>query len=254
MSGKITTALTKREARIYQAQGLHKEARKLYDGLLASTPNIDPELKSVVQTQIKEINQELAHSDTSQGRQLTAAEIACMKKSLGEKSSAADMLVCAQAFIQVGSYDEALTEFKKLLHTTGVKKNYMNAIAECLVHLHNPPELPLAAEQLAQSVSKTTNIFLAMQLALAKEIVTLEYIDHAQALAEHLRKYPQLSTCLDQCMAALSDRCKNTCEPDTTEANASPPSEDTVDPCPSLAERFNPLNLFRNCKKSKKFI
>ena len=63
MKGKITTLLTKKEAEIYQAQGLHEEARKLYDGLLETSPTIDPGLKSMVESKIQGITQELRHQN-----------------------------------------------------------------------------------------------------------------------------------------------------------------------------------------------
>ena len=257
MGGKITTALTKKEAEIYRAQGLHKEARELYDGLLASSPNIDPEVRLAIQSKIQGIDQELVHSATRKRRQLTAAEMLYMKKGWGEKATASDMLVCAQAFIQIGSYDEALKEFKNLLHRTGVKKSYMNAIALCLVHLHNPQQLPLAAEQLSKAVSKTSRIFLAMQLALAKQIEAHQYKDHALAMYEYMRKYPELSNWPESSnwivkrIAALSAIGENILEPDIVEPNESFQSGDNADPRPSLAGRLNPFTFFKRNKRSE---
>ncbi len=250
MAGKITTVLTKKEAETYQAQGLHKEAQKLYDRLLASSPNIDPELKSAVQSQIQGINQELEHAATRSNRPLSAKEIIRMRKDWGEKATAPDIQVCAQAFIQIGSYDEALKEFKNLLHRTGVKKNYINAIAICLVHLHKPRNLPLAAEKLAKEVSKTSKIFLAMQLALAKQMEARQYMDHALAMYEYMRKYPKLSAGLGKRIAALSTTIENTPVPDAAEANDSSPSDDIAAQRPGLAARFNPFKLFQHKKRS----
>lgn len=204
MSGKITALLTKKEAEVYRAQGLFEEARKLYGQLLDSSPNIDPELKSAVESKIQGINQELGESKTRKPCQLTPAEVCYMRKGWDDNATAPDMLVCAQAFIQIGAYDEALKEYKNLIHNTGVKKSYLEPIALCLVHLHAPQQLPFALEQLARAVTESSKIFLAIQVALAKQIAVHHYNDHALAIYKYMRKYAQLSAWLEPRIAALS--------------------------------------------------
>lgn len=263
MKGKITTVLTKKEAEIYRAQGLHEEARKLYDGLLSSSPNIDPDLRSAVQSKIRQINQELGQSATPSARESTGAEILHIKNCSEEKASAPDMLICAQALLEIGSYEDALVEYVNLINLTGVKKSYMDPIARCLVHLHQPQLLPIAAEQLAKGVCKSAKICLAMQLSLAKQMATHQYIDHALAMYTYMRQCAEFSpesesvttldllATLDKCIQALSVTSQEPPEQKATETSPPPLSEETAEPRHGVKERSNPFNMFRHKKKAK---
>ena len=113
MAGKITTVLAKKEAEVYRAQGLHKEALKLYSRLLSSTPHIDPAIKTAIQSQMEGIHKELGDFSSEREQPLSAMEISRIKKGWSHNASQADILVCAHAFCQVGVYEEALKEIKE---------------------------------------------------------------------------------------------------------------------------------------------
>ncbi len=204
MVGKITAVLAKKEAEAYSSQGLHHEAIRLYQGLLSASPNIDPTIKSAIQSQIEGLNEEMAATDASKGGPLSHEEISRIRQGWGTQATHADMLVCAHAFFQIGAYDDALKEFKHLLQTAGLKKAYVHGAADCLACRHSPGKVAAEAARLTQTVSSETKPALAMLLAMAKHLAAGSHTAHALALFNHLKRYPALASMADEYLAKLA--------------------------------------------------
>jgi hypothetical protein len=201
MAGKITTVLTKREAETYRSQGLHREAVHLYTELLATSPHIDPQIKTAVESQIQHLQQEMTDAEQRQRRTLTSQEIARIRDGWGERATESDLLVCAQAFIRIGAYADALAELHKLLRQGRLKRIYLTAAADCFVHLYPPSALCETVEQWTQTTGQPFKAILAMQLEMAKYMESREHGQHALSLYRHLQRIPGLT----QAMRARAD-------------------------------------------------
>lgn len=204
MIGKITTVLAKKEAEAYRAQGLHNEARQLFIDLLTGSPSIDPSIRTAIESQIKDIDQHINTAAGQQRRPPTAQEIATLRDSWGTQASATDILVCAQAFYQVGAFEEALAEFHKLLRHHKIKKEYIKIAADCLQKLHPPDQLLAAVVAMAREISQNRKMILAIILTMAKQMQANGHTPHALVLFEHLHKVPGLS----QAMQARIDQIR----------------------------------------------
>lgn len=193
MAGKLTTILIKKEAEAYLDQGLHQEAIQLYDHLLASSPCIDPAIKSALQSQLEVIRQAKQETDSQRDNALTTADIIRIREGWGSQATETDMLVCAQAFRQIGAFEEALEEFRKLLSKSGIKRIYLQAVADCLVRTHAPAQVAPAvqdqARELSAGHSKRT---VAIELIMADHIASSPFGEHALALYKHLAANPAL--------------------------------------------------------------
>lgn len=204
MAGKITTVLAKKEAEAYRDQGLHQEAMNLFAGLLASSSRMDPAIEEAIQSQIQGIRQEMQTTDAQRKRALTPAEIRRIRDGWGARATETDTLVCAQAFLQLGSYDEALGELKKLLHGNSPKRIHIEAAADCLVRMNTPDLLAQAAEQLAQEISPEPKTAWAAQLVMAKHMEAHHHDNHALALYQHLAAVPTLAAAIQPRIDALT--------------------------------------------------
>jgi hypothetical protein len=206
MAGKITTVLAKKEAEAYRSQGLHQEAMNLFAGLLASSSRMDPAIEEAIQSQIQGIRQEMKTTDAQRQRALTPAEIRRIRDGWGTQATEADTLVCAQAFLQIGSYSEALGELKKLLQGNAPKRIHIAAAADCLVRMHQPELLAQAAELLARDISPETKTAWAAQLVMAKHMEADHHDHHALALYRHLAAVPALAAAIQPRIDTLATR------------------------------------------------
>lgn len=204
MVGKITAVLAKKEAEAYSSQGLHHEAIRLYQGLLSASPNIDPAIKSAIKSQIKGLNEEMEETDASKGGPLSHEEITRIRQGWGTQATHTDMLVCAQAFYQIGSYDDALKEYQHLLQTVGLKKAYVHGAADCLAGQHPPGEMAAEAARLTKAVSSEPKSALAALLAMAKHLSAGSHTAHAVAIFNHLKRYPTLAPMADGYLSKLA--------------------------------------------------
>jgi tetratricopeptide (TPR) repeat protein len=203
MTGKLTTILIKKEAEAYLDQGLHQEAIQLYDQLLASSPRIDPAIKSALQSQLEVIRQAKQETDSRRDNALTAADIIRIREGWGSQATETDILVCAQAFCQIGDFREALEEFRKLLFKSGLKRSYLQAMADCLVRSHAPAQVAPALQDQARELSaghpKRT---LAIQLIMADHIASSPFSEHALAVYDDLAATPALRPPIKRHLAA----------------------------------------------------
>jgi tetratricopeptide (TPR) repeat protein len=203
MTGKLTTILIKKEAEAYLDQGLHQEAIQLYDQLLASSPRIDPAIKSALQSQLEVIRQAKQETDSRRDNALTTADIIRIREGWGSQATETDILVCAQAFCQIGDFREALEEFRKLLFKSGLKRSYLQAMADCLVRLHAPAQVAPAVQDQARDLSaghpKRT---LAIQLIMADHIASSPFSEHALVVYKDLAATPVLRPPMKRYLAA----------------------------------------------------
>ena len=222
MVGKITAVLAKREAEAYSSQGLHREAINLYTGLLSESPNIDPAIKTAIQSQVQGLSKELQTSDASREGPLSSQEIRRIRQGWGARATETDILVCAQAFCQVGSYADALKEFRHLLQTAGLKKNYVQGAADCLARLHSPEAMAVAVVCFAKEVCPTPRAALAVQLAMAKHLAAGRQIAYAAAIFQDLKNYPALAPMADQYLSKYAAAKKRVPTAPTPGAEAPP--------------------------------
>jgi hypothetical protein len=205
MAGKISTILAKREAETYCTQGLHKEALHIYHRLIATTPNIDPALKAGIESQIEKISAELESDDIEEAKRMTANDIRRVKKGWGEEATESDMMICAEAFCQIGCHEEALQELADMLKKGCATKKTPPLVADCLAKTCAPEQLIDMMEKIInESFSQSKNRFDYAAL-LAQEMVALEHPGHAKAILAYLQAHPQSDGDAALRLAAVAD-------------------------------------------------
>lgn len=252
MAGKITTILAKREAETYCTQGLHKEALHIYRDLLASSPNIDSAFKAGIENQMEKISAELESNAPNEVNQLTAAGILRVKKGWGEAATESDMMICAQAFYQIGCYAEALIELEGMLKKGCSTDKTAPLTAGCLVKLYRPTQVTDAIDKLNSETFNHPEGRLHHTLLLAEAMVSRKAPQYATAIIEDLQKHPAMDGNASRRLAAIAE---SMARPDPEKVDATDDRRATVPeqptpaaddiPCPSPEKPSHPKSKTR---------
>ncbi len=214
MAGKITTILAKKEAETYCLHGLHKEALHIYRKLLTASPNINPAFKAGIEHQIEKISAELESDELMESNRLTAADIVRVKKGWGEEATESDMMICAQAFHQIGYYKEALNELGGMIQKGCTTQNISTLLAECMVRLSPSSQVTETLEKFNSKHLNHSEDRFHLSMMIAEEMVDLKQPDHAMAIVGYLQNHSAAGKSDAQQLAAIAERIE-TLEPDT---------------------------------------
>ena len=189
MFGKVANALIRREADAYRAQGLQEEALRLLRKILASSPNLHPDVKTGIEQQIRQIEAEMSGTALEEHQQLSEEQIAVIREGWCENSTTDDVVVCGQALHALGRHGDALVEFR-----TSIQKGYsvhrvIAPLADCLVHLHAPHELPGRVKDLTAEMFRDPKEAFNFMLSLSEQMLTAGDREHAAALGRHLTEF-----------------------------------------------------------------
>ena len=192
VSCKYTLLLKKRQAETYRSHGLHKEALAIYNNLLNTAPNIDPDLKIFIRSKIKDIEADMADFSSRRESAFTVKDINRLMQGWRESAEAADRLVGVHALCSVASYNDALAELKKLIHQDGVKETYIGPLVDCLTNLYIPDRLPAAVDEFAAGCLPN-DASISFSLSLAENLSRRSDVQRAALLYRHLRARDDLT-------------------------------------------------------------
>jgi tetratricopeptide (TPR) repeat protein len=204
MKGKIAAVMAKREAESYRAQGLHQEAIELFVRLLDSCPNIDPAIRDGIRAQIDGLSVEKTAATSRREKPLSATEVARIRRGWGDRAGATEILVCANAFLQIGAHREALVEFGQLLRNGGDIKTVIDPIADALVAIHPPVDLPAAVQCFCEENFGHYPKGLAFEVHLAKPM--LRHAPHAMIYVKYLLEKKELPPEVQNRLTAALDK------------------------------------------------
>jgi tetratricopeptide (TPR) repeat protein len=189
MLGKVANALIRREADAYRAQGLQEEALRLLGKILSSSPDLHPDVKKGIEEQIRQIEAEMSGTGLEEHQQLSEEQIAIIREGWSEGAAIEDFVVCGQALHALGRHRDALAEFR-----TSIQKGYsahrvIAPLADCLVHLHAPHELPVRVTDLTEGIFQNSKERFNFMLALSEQMLADGDQEHAAALGRHLAEF-----------------------------------------------------------------
>ena len=129
------------EAEVCYSMGLYDEALSLFNQILQDFPDLDDEKKKSVQTRIGEINARLEEQSADEAGSVSTEEISMLKKSLSGQEDAPAIMDSASAFKDLGLYEEALSEYEKILVLDYPAEKIAADIVDCLLKLYSPNDL-----------------------------------------------------------------------------------------------------------------
>jgi tetratricopeptide (TPR) repeat protein len=203
---KIAFALTRKEADIYRSQGLHKEARELYGKFLACSTKIDPGTKTMIEKQIQLIELEMNCGDPGAPQELSADQIELIKKGWGANASESDLFICAQAFMEIGRYVDALREFRNMIIKGSEFEPLSWPITDCFLHLFDPQKLPSKVDRYANALYRDQDSILMFQISIAEQLLNYGRSNHALSFYHHLCRTPSGSKNIQSRLTALGTK------------------------------------------------
>lgn len=105
------------------------------------------------------------------------------KRKLKDNATVNDRLVNAQTFIDVGCYERALDEYRRLLGNNYLTSAVIGGVAQCLVHLVQPKHIVYVVDRLAADFFKHPRNRIAFKRSISKKISKDQYPNHFSALA-----------------------------------------------------------------------
>lgn len=193
MLGRVASALIRREADAYRAQGLQEEALALFRKALAASPPLSPDVKAGIEQEIQQIEAEMAGAGFDEGQQLSEEQIAVIRCGWCDDATTDELLVCADSFRALGRYGDALLELRKAVQKGYSLHKAIGLVADCLVHLHEPEQLQGVVTDLAAEMVKNNQERFNLTLLLAEQMWKIGNGDHAAAIARLLSELKGIS-------------------------------------------------------------
>jgi hypothetical protein len=233
MIGKIAYAFARREASNYRAQGLSEEAREIYHKMKASSPHLPPELRADIDNQLRQLEHEMNPDCVNECQALSDEQIAVIKQGWAGNATIEEMRGCALEFFRLGHFRHAIEELKMLSRVPGAGQRLAGAFAACLIRLHRPAALPMAAGKIARELFRDYQTIILFQIAIAEKAVEFKRPDHALSMLRHVHcRYRGLPPEISERLLALARRLGSGIQPPVPAPDSSRP----VEP-PALAPR-----------------
>lgn len=196
MPNRLKLAQIKHEAETYLSQGLHKEALAVYEKFLSNTKDLHPTLKTAISESIHRIRSAAQGHDRDEAELISEVEIALIK--MGWKSHVSDeeRLASAQALLNIGFFQFALDEYRRLLKKRYITDAVIKGVALCLVNLVRSRRFTVVVDHFVGEIFKHPRNRKVLKLAIAKRIDSKQYPRHFSALCYHiseLNQYPNKS-------------------------------------------------------------
>lgn len=135
------------EAEVCRSMGLYDEAIEIYQKILNGITDQDSQIAETVNEKINDLKREITDRDHAETEKVTAEDISVFKKTLATQEGDAELLGdqtlldSAESFKELGLYNEAVSEYEKII----IKKHPFDEIAsgylECLLKVHSPGKI-----------------------------------------------------------------------------------------------------------------
>ena len=129
------------EAEVCFSMGLFDEALIIFNKVLQEAVDLDENSRKQIVAKIEEINKQLEEQKRDEAGSVSTEEISMLKKSLSGQEDATAILDSASAFKDLGLYEEALSEYEKLLVAEHPAEKVVPDIVDCLLKLFSPNDL-----------------------------------------------------------------------------------------------------------------
>ncbi|MGD8251958.1 MAG: hypothetical protein PVF20_06575 [Desulfobacterales bacterium] len=186
MISKLTVALTKKEAEIYFAQGLHKEAMVLYEGLLNSASGLPESIRDSIRQRMAGIALAIESADVDPSSRMTEEELQTLRSGWGSHTNRRDHLICGGALCQIGCYEEALREFSFLLEKRFPALLLIDPIMECLARLNSESTIAASIDTFFSNHTSAKSIGSGLLQRCAIELEEKGFTSHSVALWQKL--------------------------------------------------------------------
>ena len=122
-----------KEAETYRSMGLLEESILIYEEILSSEKSLEDTIRTHLKSTIADIREELESLENGEENTVSEEEIAIIRDTLPMTDGVPDILDSASAFMELGLYKEALSDYEKLLDDKSTWKDVLQDLATCLL-------------------------------------------------------------------------------------------------------------------------
>ena len=250
MTNKLTIAFSRREAELYRSHGLLEEARQLYNQVLDEAGTLGPSLASSLQEKIRSLEDELAELEVDLTDVVSERELCILRDGWGDAQSASDIHTCAAALGNIGLYEAAIEEYRKLIRLNQPLADYLADLIDCLLAVYPPDAIEETIESIIDQDQPPATHPNGLRIAFAMELARRGFDRPALSLYETARSIKPLPKKIEALARALEKRLRSQPFRDaenTAGSNGSPSHQLRV----RLANRLARLRgLIRKLRKS----
>jgi tetratricopeptide (TPR) repeat protein len=147
-----------KEAETYRSMGLLEESIMIYEAILSSEKPLEKTIRTNFKSTIAEIREELESLENGEENTVSEEEIAIIRDNLPIAEGFPHILDSASAFMELGLYKEALSDYEKLLDNESTWKDILQDLATCLLKCCGPSEIfPTVKEIVARTETNDHN-------------------------------------------------------------------------------------------------
>ena len=130
-----------KEAETYRSMGLLEESILIYEEILHFGITLEDTTRNHFKATIADIREELESIENGEENTVSDEEIAIIRDTLPIAEGVPNILDNASAFMELGLYKEALSEYEKLLNNESTWKDILQDLATCLLKCCDPSEI-----------------------------------------------------------------------------------------------------------------
>ncbi|MBW2094256.1 MAG: hypothetical protein JRI80_05160 [Deltaproteobacteria bacterium] len=139
-----------KEAEVYCSMGLFTEALGVYEKIMSNPSGLDGAEKEKVEAAITEVQEKVAKEKESSQKEVSGEEISRIQKTLSGSGNVQALLDGAFALKELGHYEEAVTEYGRLLQLDYPTAKIVPEIASCLARFESPDKAMAAVGKLLE--------------------------------------------------------------------------------------------------------
>jgi tetratricopeptide (TPR) repeat protein len=139
-----------KEAEVYCSMGLFSEALGVYEKIIGDPSGLDVDEKKKIETAMVKVQEEIANEKELVQRDVSGEEISKIQKTLSGSGNVQALLDGAFALKELGHYEEAVTEYGRLLLLDYPTAKIVPEIAGCLARFEYPEKAMTAVEKLLE--------------------------------------------------------------------------------------------------------
>jgi type II secretory ATPase GspE/PulE/Tfp pilus assembly ATPase PilB-like protein len=177
MSTEIESRIN--EAEVCRSMGLFSDSLNIYENVLSQVSPQDAEILETVKKRINILKKEIADTEDTKPKGVSAKEISMFKKTLSAQGDAPALLDSASAFKEMGLHGEAVAEYAKLFSEEYPPEKFMPDLTESLLKLHSPAKAVEELESMTKGQKLKKGKLAQIKFVLGKELEKRDHREHA---------------------------------------------------------------------------
>lgn len=139
-----------KEAEVYCSMGLFSEALGVYEKIMSSPSGLDGAEKEKIAAAITKVQEEVAKEKESARKNVSGEDISRIQKTLSGSGNVQALLDGAFALKELGHYEEAVTEYGRLLQLDYPTAKIVPEIASCLARFESADKAMVSVGKLLE--------------------------------------------------------------------------------------------------------